>query len=51
MSEDYAQAARAAGDQVTLIKLEGEDHFVLINSLSDAWARTVQSIRELFHLD
>ncbi|GAC1350589.1 MAG: alpha/beta hydrolase [Ktedonobacteraceae bacterium] len=51
MSEDYARAARAAGDQVTLIKLEGEDHFVLINVLSDAWVMTVQSIRELFHLD
>jgi acetyl esterase/lipase len=51
MSEDYAQAARATGDQVTLIKLVGADHFVLINSLSDAWTRTVQSIRELFHLN
>jgi acetyl esterase/lipase len=51
MSQEYAQAARAAGDQVTLIKLEGADHFVLIDAFSDAWAKTVQSIRELFHMD
>src|SRR6266581_421862 len=51
MSEEYAQAARAAGDQVTLIKLEGADHFVLINVYSDAWARTVQSVRQLVHLE
>jgi acetyl esterase/lipase len=51
MSEDYAQAARAAGDQVTLIKLEGADHFVLINSLSDAWVMTMRSIKDLLHLN
>jgi acetyl esterase/lipase len=51
MSEEYAQAARAAGDQVTLIKLKGADHFVLINVYSDAWARTVQSVRQLVHLE
>lgn len=51
MSEEYAQAARAAGDQLTLIKLEGADHFVLINAYSDAWAKTVQSVRQLVHLE
>ncbi len=51
MSETYAQAARAAGDQVTLIKLKGADHFALINVNADAWAKTVEAVRKLLHLE
>src|SRR5437868_3498103 len=50
VSEVYTQAARAAGDPVTLIELKGADHFVLINTYSDAWARTVEALQQLLHL-
>jgi acetyl esterase/lipase len=51
MSKVYAQAARAAGDQVALIELQGADHFVLINSYSEAWSMTVEALRKLLHLE
>jgi len=51
VSQAYKAAARAAGDHVKLIELPGEDHFVLINAHSDAWATTVEALRELLHLD
>ena len=51
VSRAYAAAAQAAGDPVKLIELPGEDHFVLINAYSDAWATTVEALRELLHLD
>ncbi|OLB64392.1 MAG: alpha/beta hydrolase [Ktedonobacter sp. 13_2_20CM_2_54_8] len=50
VSEVYTQAARAAGDPVTLIELKGADHFVLINTYSDAWVRTVEALQQLLHL-
>ena len=50
VSKVYAQAARAAGDPVTLIELKGADHFVLINTYSDAWVRTVEALQQLLHL-
>jgi hypothetical protein len=51
MSQAYATKAQAAGDQIELIELPGEDHFVLINVYSDVWERTVEAIRKLLHLD
>ena len=50
VSQAYTAAARAAGDRVKLIELPGQDHFVLINASSDAWATTVEALRELLHL-
>lgn len=50
MSELYAQAAKAAGDQVSLLKLQGADHFVVINPHTQAWSLTVESLRQLLHL-
>jgi acetyl esterase/lipase len=37
-SRRYADAARTAGDPVTLTELAGVDHFALIDSRSSAWA-------------
>ncbi len=50
ISSAYAAKAQTAGDTVQLITLPGEDHFVLINAFSTAWAKTVQAIQELLHL-
>jgi dipeptidyl aminopeptidase/acylaminoacyl peptidase len=38
MSRRYAQAARAAGDEVDLVLRPGEDHFVHLDPASGAWA-------------
>ena len=51
MSKAYTQAARTSGDQVALIELQGADHFVLINSYSEAWSMTVDALRKLLHLE
>lgn len=51
MSTTYLAKAQAAGDQVKLITLEGEDHLVLINAQSEAWEKTVAAIRELMGMD
>lgn len=51
MSEGYLADAQAAGDDIQLITLEGEDHFVLINIQSAAWEKTVQVLHELLGLD
>jgi acetyl esterase/lipase len=47
MSEVYAAAAAAAGDHLTLITLEGVEHLALINSHSDAWAKTVEALEKM----
>lgn len=47
LSQEYAQAASAAGDQVNLIELAGADHFALIAPHSVAWARTVEALQDL----
>jgi len=39
-----------AGDKVTLIELQGADHFVLIDIKSAAWARTVEELQKLLAL-
>jgi acetyl esterase/lipase len=47
MSEVYTAKARAAGDDVRLIKLPQVDHFALIDPSSDAWATTVDALQQL----
>jgi acetyl esterase/lipase len=51
MSESYLADAQAAGDNIKLITLEGEDHFVLINIQSAAWGKTVLALRTLLGPD
>ncbi|MGI9059451.1 MAG: alpha/beta hydrolase family protein [Ktedonobacteraceae bacterium] len=51
MSESYFADAQAAGDDIKLITLEGEDHFVLIDIQAAAWEKTVQALRTLLGLD
>jgi acetyl esterase/lipase len=41
LSRRYAEAARAAGDAVTLLELSGVDHFQVIDPQSPAWSRVV----------
>jgi acetyl esterase/lipase len=41
-SRRYAEAARAAGDEVELVVRPGEDHFVHIDPASGAWADVVR---------
>jgi acetyl esterase/lipase len=48
VSQEYAQAARDVGDQVTLIELEEVDHFAVIDAHSAAWARTIEALQDLF---
>ena len=43
----YSAAARAAGDDVQLLELDGVDHMALIDPTSDAWARTVDALVRL----
>jgi acetyl esterase/lipase len=40
-SERYAEIARAGGDEVELVLLDGVDHFTVIDPDSDAWAAAV----------
>lgn len=51
ISESYLAEAQAAGDEIQLITLKGEDHFVLINIQSAAWEKTVQALGVLLGLD
>jgi acetyl esterase/lipase len=51
VSQAYTRAARAAGDQATLIELPGVDHFALIDPTSAAWARTVDVLKKLLAMN
>jgi dipeptidyl aminopeptidase/acylaminoacyl peptidase len=42
MSRRYAEAARAAGDDVELVVRPGEDHFVHLGVARGAWADVVR---------
>jgi acetyl esterase/lipase len=42
MSSAYAEAARAAGDEVDLVLRPGEDHFVHLDAGGGAWADVVR---------
>ncbi len=46
-SRDYADAARAAGDEVTLILRAGEEHFEHLDASSGAWAQVVAWLERL----
>ncbi len=50
MSYVYTKAAQTAGDEVTLITLDGVDHFALIEPDSEAWAKTTEALKELMEL-
>jgi acetyl esterase/lipase len=41
-SRRYAEAARAAGDEVELVERPGEDHFVHLDAAGGAWADVVR---------
>ena len=45
MSRRYAEAARAAGDEVELVIRPGEDHFVHLDVAGGAWADVVGWLR------
>lgn len=47
MSRIYTRAAQVAGDDVTLIELEGVDHFALIDPSSKAWITTVEAVQKM----
>jgi acetyl esterase/lipase len=50
MSYVYTKAAQTAGDQVSLITLDGVDHFALIDPDSEAWAKTVDALKQFMEL-
>lgn len=50
MSEVYTAKAKAAGDDVRLIKLPQVDHFALIDPTSQAWAITVDALHHLLRV-
>lgn len=47
VSQAYMAAAKAANDEVRFIKLDGVDHFDLIDPRSVAWATTIKALQEL----
>ncbi len=49
-SRDYAEAARAAGDEVELVELDGVDHFDVIDPAHQSWAAVVAWLERLFPL-
>jgi acetyl esterase/lipase len=46
-SEDYAEVATAAGDAVVLERIDGADHFAVIDPTTEAWAAAVRQIDRL----
>jgi dipeptidyl aminopeptidase/acylaminoacyl peptidase len=46
-SRRYAEAARAAGDDVELVERPGEDHFVHLDPAGGAWADVVRWLDRL----
>jgi acetyl esterase/lipase len=47
----YVAAARAAGDDVTLVELRGVEHFAVIDPLSGAWPAVVDALGTFGRLD
>ncbi len=43
-TDDYAEAAREAGDVVEVLTVPGGDHFVVIDPASQAWADVVERL-------
>jgi acetyl esterase/lipase len=46
MSEAYAAAARAAGDDIALTRLDGMEHFEVIDPKSEAWQSVLTAMRD-----
>ena len=46
MSERYAERARAAGDDVTLAVIPGEDHMAAVDPGSGCWAAMLAWLAE-----
>jgi acetyl esterase/lipase len=51
MSDVYMKDAQAAGDNISLITLDGVDHFALIDPASEAWAKTIEALKRLIELE
>lgn len=49
ISRDYAAKAKALGDAVIYLELEGIDHFDVIDPHSTAWERTVEALANIFN--
>lgn len=49
LSEGYAAAARAAGDEVTLVLRPGDDHMVHVDPASGAWAEVTAWLTRFEH--
>ncbi|HEY6541888.1 MAG TPA: alpha/beta hydrolase, partial [Ktedonobacteraceae bacterium] len=47
ISRAYAAKAKALGDPITYLELEGIDHFDVIDPRSTAWDRTVEALETL----
>jgi acetyl esterase/lipase len=47
ISRAYAAKARALGDPVTYLELEGTDHFDVIDPHSSSWEKTVEALEAL----
>lgn len=47
LSRRYAAAARAAGDDVGYVELDGTEHFALIDPESARWPRVVEALRSV----
>ena len=49
ISRDYAAKAKALGDPVTYLELEGIDHFDVIDPHSTAWERTIEALTNMYN--
>jgi pimeloyl-ACP methyl ester carboxylesterase len=47
LSDAYAEAARRAGDSVSVARVEGAGHFELVDPASAAWPTVLEAIREI----
>lgn len=45
ITRDYAEAARAAGDDATLVTLEGSGHFEIVDPRTSEWSATRDAVR------
>src|SRR5579859_6305468 len=49
ISRAYAVKAKALGDPVTYLELEGIDHFDVIDPHSTAWERTIEALMSIYN--
>jgi acetyl esterase/lipase len=50
VSQDYAQKARAAGDQITLIEVPDATHFDVVDPTSSAWQQTITAMQQVMQI-